>query len=238
MKVTKHDEYLWMITQFGFINCFLVLEEDGVTLVDALTRRSGAKILDVIKGTGRSLKRVLLTHAHLDHVGAIDEIMEATTGVDLLVQERAVPILAGDLTLQDGEPQGKMSKLGYGNVTSPVADTYDDGTQIGSLLAIATPGHAVEHFAFLDRRNKTLIAGDCWQTLGGLAVVGDWCWRFPLPTLGTWHRPTNLESARRTIDFGPAHLAVGHGKILSNAAERMTKAAQRAASVIGDQASR
>ena len=233
MKVTKHDDCLVMITKLGFINCFLVIEDDGVTLVDALTRGSGREILKAIAQTGRPLKRVLMTHAHSDHVGSLDEVLAASNNVDLLVQERAVPILAGDVSPQGDEPKGRMLKIAYGKVSSQITDTINDGDQIGSLHAIATPGHTVEHYAFFDPRNATLIAGDSWQTLGGLAVVGDTRWRFPIPSWGTWHRTTNLSSARKVLEYRPVHLAVGHGRIFRDAQESMAVAFARATARIG-----
>ena len=228
MSVTKHDESLIMITKLGFINCFLVIEDDGVTLVDALTRGSGQKILEAVSQTGRPLKRILMTHAHSDHIGSLDEVFAATANVDLLVQERGVPILAGDISLRADEPKGRLLKIAYGKVASRITDTIKDGDQIGSLHAIATPGHTVEHYAFFDSRNATLIAGDSWQTLGGLAVVGDTRWRFPIPSWGSWHRPSNLSSARNTLEYKPTNLAVGHGRILRNAGEAMAGAITRA----------
>jgi glyoxylase-like metal-dependent hydrolase (beta-lactamase superfamily II) len=237
MKVTKHDDCLMMITKLGFINCFLVIEDDGVTLVDALTRGSGREILQAVSQTGRPLKRVLMTHAHSDHVGSVDEVLADSADVNFLVQERAVPILAGDVSPHDDEPKGRMLKIAYGKVSSQITDTINDGDQIGSLHAIATPGHTVEHYAFFDPRNATLIAGDSWQTLGGLAVVGDTRWRFPIPSWGTWHRPTNLNSARKTLEYKPAHLAVGHGRIFCNAEEAMAVAIARATTRIAESTS-
>lgn len=233
MKVTKHDDFLYMITKLSMINCYLVVEDDGVTLIDTLTRGAGRAILDVIKQTDRQLKRVMITHAHTDHVGAADEILSANPNVDFLVQERSVPILSGDLSLERNEPRGGILRMAYGTVRSPVTGAFRDGDRIGSLLAIATPGHTSGHFAFFDERNQTLIAGDCWQTLGGLAVAGDTRWRFPMPAWGTWHRPTNLASARKTLEFTPTHLAVGHGRILRNALRPMKMAVERASNRIG-----
>lgn len=233
MKVTRHDDFLYVITKLSMINCYLVVEDDGVTLIDTLTRGAGRAILEVIKQTDRPLKRVMITHAHTDHAGSTDEILSANPNVEFLVQERSVPILSGDLSLQRGEPRGRILKMAYRDVRSPITRTFEDGDRIGSLLAIATPGHTTGHFAFFDERNRTLIAGDCWQTLGGLAVAGDTRWRFPMPTWGTWHRPTNLASARKTLGLTPTHLAVGHGRILRDAYRPMQMAVERAARKIG-----
>ena len=165
MKVTMHDDCLVMITKFGFINCFLVIEDDGITLIDALTRGSGGEILQAVSQTGRPLKRILMTHAHSDHVGSVDEVIAESDDVAFLVQERAVPILTGDISLRADEPKGRMLKIAYGRVSSQIADTIKDGDQIGSLHAISTPGHTVEHYAFFDPRTATLIAGSPLRSL-------------------------------------------------------------------------
>ena len=61
MKVTKYGRHLIMITQYHSINCFLVIEEDGLTLVDALIRGAGPAILDVIAETELPLRRIVLS---------------------------------------------------------------------------------------------------------------------------------------------------------------------------------
>ena len=222
-----------MITQYRFINCFLVIEDDGVTLVDALTRGAGRDILNVVAETSRPLKRIVMTHAHSDHVGSVDEIIALTPNVEFLVPERAAPILIGDVALRADEPNGRILRVAYCHVLARPTRTIRDGDQVGSLQVVATPGHTIEHHAYFDSRDGTLIAGDCWQTLGGLAVVGDTRWRFPLPSWGSWHRQTNLVSARKTLCYEPRSLAVGHGRILTNAMEKMPLVVERAAAKIG-----
>ena len=148
--------------------------------------------------------------------------------VEFLVPERAIPILTGDVALKSGEPQGRILRVAYLNVKAKPTAAIKDGDRVGSLQVIATPGHTVEHHAYFDPLEGTLIAGDCWQTLGGLAVVGDTRWLFPIPSWGSWHRPTNLDSASRTLDYRPRTLAVGHGRTMDNALERMSATLQRA----------
>jgi hypothetical protein len=50
---------------------------------------------------------------------------------------------------------------------------------------------------------------------------------FPLPALATWHKPTELESAKKLVALNPTHLAPGHGKIVDSPAAAMQAAINR-----------
>jgi glyoxylase-like metal-dependent hydrolase (beta-lactamase superfamily II) len=85
----------------------------------------------------------------------------------------------------------------------------------------------------LDLRDRTLIAGDAFQTQGGLAVAGQLRLLFPLPALATWHAPTALASARRLTALEPARLAVGHGPVLERPGAAMGRVSERFARRLG-----
>ena len=89
---------------------------------------------------------------------------------------------------------------------------------------MASPGHTPGHASFFDVRDKTLIAGDAFQTQGGIAVSGVIRWLFPLPAMATWHKPSALKSAQALRALNPARLAVGHGKVLENPLAAMDQA--------------
>src|SRR5690606_31675869 len=61
--------------------------------------------------------------------------------------------------------------------------------------------------AFLDTRTGALIAGDAFQTKGGIAVAGQLRPGFPFPALATWHQRTALESAKKLGKHRPSLLA-------------------------------
>ena len=90
------------------------------------------------------------------------------------------------------------------------------------------PGHTPGQVAFLDTRDRTLYCGDAYSTLGGVATSAKPNPRFPLPALATWHRPTQLASARALRALDPARLAPGHGKVVEQPGAEMDKAIAKA----------
>jgi glyoxylase-like metal-dependent hydrolase (beta-lactamase superfamily II) len=216
------------ISRFGFVNAYLVQEDDGFTLIDTMIARSSKPILAAARDAGAPIVRIALTHAHGDHVGSLDELAEALPGVEVLISSRDARFLAEDKSMDPGEPDAKLRGSYPGTKTAPTI-TFQAGDRVGSLEVIAAPGHTPGHVAFLDRRDGTLFCGDAYSTLGGVATSSKPNPRFPLPALATWHRPTALASARALRDLDPARLAPGHGRIVESPGAAMERAIAAAA---------
>jgi glyoxylase-like metal-dependent hydrolase (beta-lactamase superfamily II) len=214
------------VCRFGIVNAYLVEEDDGLTVVDTMLPRSAKPILEA--AAGRPIRRIALTHAHGDHIGSLDALAAELPGVEVLISGRDARLLAKDKTLDPGEEKGKLRGSYPGAKTRPTR-TVEAGERIGSLDVIASPGHTPGHVAFLDTRDGTLYCGDAYSTLGGVATTARINPRFPLPGLGTWHRPTVLESAKALRALEPARLAPGHGKVVESPAAAMDAAIARGA---------
>lgn len=209
------------------VNCYLVKEDDGLTLIEAALSSSANLIQRAAQSLGMPISRILLTHAHSDHVGALDLLHESLPEAEVMISQRDSRLLAGDTSIDEHEPQAKIRGGIKPCQTSPTG-FLKEGDRIGNLEVISCPGHTPGHVAFLDLRDKTLIAGDAFQTRGGIAVSGDIRPLFPFPALATWHKPTALESAKRLRDLRPSQLAVGHGNVLTTPLEAMNRAIERA----------
>jgi len=215
------------VSRFGFVNAYLVREDDGLTLVDTMIPRSGKAILAAAQRLGAPIVRIALTHAHGDHIGSLDELADALPGVEVMISTRDARFLHKDMSLDPGEPQDKLRGSWPGARTEPTR-TFEPGDTVGSLEVVASPGHTPGHVAFLDRRDGTLLAGDAYSTLGGVATPAKANPLFPLVAAATWHRPTALQSARALRALDPQRLAPGHGKIVDAPGPAMDRAIAKA----------
>ena len=220
---------LTRVSRFGFVNAYLVEEEDGLTLVDTAIPGSAKAILAAADELGRPIVRIALTHAHGDHVGSLDALAKTLPGIEIAISERDARLLAKNTTTDPGEPPEAKMRGSYPGTRTRPTRTLMAGDRVGSLEVVAAPGHSPGHVAFLDTRDRTLIAGDAFSTIGGVATTAKANPLFPLPAMATWHKPTALESARALRALDPVRLAVGHGPIVDAPGAAMDKAIARAA---------
>jgi glyoxylase-like metal-dependent hydrolase (beta-lactamase superfamily II) len=202
MKSRQITPNITQLTLWRMVNAFLVVEDDGVTLIDT-TMKQGAS--PIVAAAGGRLTRIALTHNHSDHIGGLDALKEQLgDSVDVLWPE-------GDAVTTQTQPDTLLK----------------EGDRIGSLEVVASPGHSPGHIAFLDVRDRTLFAGDVYSTAGGVRVTNKVNPLFPLVGMATEDRDLDLESARKLRGLEPSLLTVGHGKAVRDAAAAMDKAIRR-----------
>lgn len=223
MSLTQYGENLWQITRLWAFNCYLVREQDDLTLIDTNMSGSTAVILQAAHAIGLPLTRVALTHAHADHAGSLDEVVAQLPGVEVALAPRTAEFLQGQLELRPNEPQSKL-RGGFVTRTTQTTRLLQPGDHLGSLRVVAAPGHTPDQIAFFDERDGTLLAGDALQTAAGTAVAGITRWLFPFPALATWHLPTALQTAVSLRALNPTRLAVGHGRVLENPVPHLERA--------------
>jgi glyoxylase-like metal-dependent hydrolase (beta-lactamase superfamily II) len=203
------------LCRLGFVNAYLVPEDDGLTLVDTMLPRSAKAILRSAEELGAPIVRIALTHAHGDHIGSLDALAAALPGVEVLISARDARLLDKDKSVDPREPQSKVRGSIPGAKTQPTR-TLSAGDMVGSLEVVAAPGHTPGHVAFFDRRDGTLLCGDAFTTIGGVATTNKVRLPFPLASMATWDGPTELDSARALRALEPARLAPGHGKVVES----------------------
>ena len=214
------------------MNCYVVQEEDELTLVDSTISSPGEDIAALVKRLGKQLRRVALTHAHGDHVGGVAGVRTMFPGVEVSISERDGRILAGEKapTPHRAADAGQRLLCEGRLEARPIAQTWRPRRLAGGRrLARTYPGHV----AFFHVRDNALIAGDAFQTRGGVAVSGDLRLLFPFVAMATWNRPAALTSAKALRALNPSLLAVGHGEAISNPGVAMDQAIEAARTAFG-----
>lgn len=216
------------LTRFGLVNCFLVLEPDGWILIDTGLPGSAGSIREAAETA--PIRQILLTHAHWDHAGSVDELVPG--GAALSVSEREARLLTGDRNFSPGEAPASLT-IGYIRIRAAPRWKLHSGDPAGPLIALETPGHTPGHMSFWDDRDGTLFAGDALFNIGKLHVAGTSYWRNPFSKLATWNPRLALESARRIQGLKPQRILFGHGQPLSQPGAQLQKAIAEAERSLG-----
>src|SRR4051812_1956753 len=224
MKTTAVTPNLFQLTRMRFVNAYLVREDDGFTLVDTTTGGAADDLLAAARQADGAIRRIALTHGHGDHVGSLDALKERLgDAVEILMPELDARIHAGE-TVVEGKVPGSWPKV----KTTPDV-RLNGGDRVGSLEVVPAPGHTPGHVAFVDTRDRSLIAGDTFTSYGRVAVSNHYYWRFPLAAMATWDKGVDVQSARDLRALDPAGLVVGHGPAVRSPATAMDRAIAEAA---------
>jgi glyoxylase-like metal-dependent hydrolase (beta-lactamase superfamily II) len=178
------------------VSWVLVVDGAEVTLVDAgylgYADQVLASVQHVTSRGNAQLAAVVLTHAHVDHLGAAARL-HAARGVPVLAHEPEAPQVRGDVIEQVSAGQvlarawrprilkwsleimrdGKAPKAE--RVSDPVTFTVDPESPKpldvpGGLVPVPTPGHTSGHCAYHLPDRGVLLVGDALAT--GHAVSG------------------------------------------------------------------
>lgn len=197
---------------------YLLEGADGLTVIDAGLGFAAAKILKQLTTKGHSpqdVKRILVTHAHPDHIGGLRALQQAT-GAMVICAEREKPYIEGSQPVPRA-PKADLrglSRLIYGEATlvaQPVLvnRTLHDGEIMPEVLdglqAVMTPGHSPGHTSYWHPEKGILFAGDVMMRLIGLSL--------PIAAF-TPSMAENKRSIKRVIELQPRIFCFGHGEPL------------------------
>lgn len=191
-------------------NCWLIQDDNGLTLIDAGLPWSTQVILKAVHSIGQPLRRIVITHAHPDHAGAAG-YLSALTGAEVFAHEADAPFLDGSRSMSDesgfwlsrmvlkgGDKLGVLDCPRIANV-QPV----EHGQMVGGLKVIHTPGHTPGSISLWSQNEKAVFCGD--NLIYSLRVL-----RVGLPWFTLDHK---LQSAslQQYVDLQAQILLSGHG---------------------------
>ena len=151
-----------------------VIQDGGrAAFVDVGTNFSVPYLLAALDALGiarDAVDYVFLTHVHLDHAGGAGKLLQELPNASALIHPRGAPhmiepakLIAGSKVVYGEERFGRL----YGElVPIPAArvTVVEDGARyrLGGreLELIHTPGHALHHYAVVDRAHSCIFPGD------------------------------------------------------------------------------
>ncbi len=195
-------------------NQYLIVEPEGLTLVDTGLPGSEALIFARIKDLGRrpgDLQRILITHADPDHAGAARALKAGSGAMIYAGAVEAQALREGRMTrpIDSRTLEGKFFNLVlplFPMQPVEVDEIVQPGQVLpvlGGLRVLATPGHTPGHISFYADRSRILFSGDSIQVIGDQlsAYQGD----------STWDKPLARRSFEQQMLLDPEIICGGHG---------------------------
>jgi glyoxylase-like metal-dependent hydrolase (beta-lactamase superfamily II) len=232
VQLTRVTDDVHMVSGTN-VNWALVTEGSAVTLVDAGYPNDSGALLDSVAAVGRrpeDVVAIVLTHAHLDHVGGIPAMVErfgtpVFTGaeearharreyldqISPLQMVRQCRRRAGlrwvAQTLRAALPHLRVALREVG-----VAEPDVPLDIPGRLVPVPTPGHTRGHTAYLMPAAGVLFSGDALVTGHPISRAGTGPQK--LPAVFNENEAATSAAIRNLRDVPADMLVPGHGQLL------------------------
>src|SRR5438876_2986924 len=166
---------LELVGGFARVGVWMVSLDDGWTMVDTGARNHATTIVRATMAlTGGSPPlRILLTHGHPDHAGALRALVRRW-GIPVIAHPAEAPFLLGQQLYEHIRPAWwgyRLAHLVAGShaIAAPVArvESVVDRDVVAGLEICHVPGHAPGMIALVHRGDRAIIAGDTFVSRNG-----------------------------------------------------------------------
>ena len=206
-------------------NSYLILEPEGLTIIDTGMPFSEKQTLRYIASLGRSaeeIKRILITHADLDHYGCLAAMKGASRAHTYASQPEAEAMAKGISSRPVNRTVGRFQAFVIrlmGKLLKPtpiqVDEILTDGQilpVLGGLQVVKTPGHAPGHLSFYAPSVHVLFCGDSMKSNDrGLRASR---------SRNNWDQTLADASVRKLSTLGAQIVCPGHGPVVRDAEEK------------------
>jgi len=203
MKIEQVSEHIWSLQAWLMIpvRVWVVADEEGVTLIDAGMPFMAKGILRFLDRLNAGpLQRILLTHGHSDHVGAVAAIRNAQH-IPVHAHRIELPYMEGEIAYPRRRKRETNVEKG---VAQPLTETEDGRLQpVAGLVPYLTPGHSPGHVVYFHEQDQVLLAGDLFTSRRGKLR--------PPMSLFTGDMAAAIRSAGIVKKLNPRRLEVCHG---------------------------
>ena len=192
-------------------NTYMIID-NGLTLVDTGLRGNVAKIYSYIEKLGytpKDIRRIIITHAHLDHINCLHKLKE-DTGAEVMVGEKDADIVSGK------KPLHRM-RGAFGLIFNTLSLYYryrpvnadrllKDGDMIdvlGGLKVVYLGGHSPGNIGLYSASRKLFFSSDSIRVIDGRLAA-------PHPRF-TEDMPGAINSIKRISELDFNVMLPGHG---------------------------
>jgi len=223
MEIASNVHFIPGITA----NPYLIVDADGVTLIDAGLPGSDRKILRALADLGYApldLKRILITHADFDHVGGL-AALKAATGARVYasaIEAQAMAERHASRPLITKKPLLRAFFWLTGHLVKPhkvrADELLSDGQVLpilGGLRVLVTVGHTPGHVSFFSPSTGILFVGD--------SLVSEQTGLRGSTGANTWDQAKADASVRLQAALAPKLVCPGHGPVVQEAAGKFPK---------------
>jgi glyoxylase-like metal-dependent hydrolase (beta-lactamase superfamily II) len=205
---------------------YLWRDDDGLTLVDTSVPGTGQLIAAAVRRVGGEVRRIVLTHFHVDHAGAAPEVLE-WANPEVCAHRWDMPIIRGEVSgprplLRDWERPLFAQVAGDGPVHAPVPVRVDRELDDGEILdigagarVVGAPGHTEGTIVLHLPAERILFSGDAIErTPDGRTIA-------PVFNLDSARAAESVRALAK-LDFDM--LCPAHGEPLTEQADAVVRA--------------
>jgi glyoxylase-like metal-dependent hydrolase (beta-lactamase superfamily II) len=204
-------------------NPYVLVGDDGLTLIDTGLPHSERTILRYLMGKGwlaSDIKRILITHADIDHYGCLAALRNASGARTFASAIEAQAIARGQSSRPiDRNGNTALLRLSIALFSRlmkatpvQVGDILQEGQilpVLGGLQVLETPGHSPNHLSFFVSSLKVLFCGDSMRSddkgLHGSRSRNDWNHEIAKASVG------------KQAGLGTEIVCPGHGPVIRQA---------------------